>query len=97
MPGTFQSTVDAMFKENGLPKFNFPQQIITKEFKNLLQQTTNDLDEEINQVNEEMETEIVEQSNKRAREIGSPEAPKKKRGIATTSMATSSSNGSIAL
>ena len=63
-PGSFQSTIDAMFKENGLPKVNFPQQIVTKEFKNLLQQTSSDLDEQINTVNVEMETEIIEQSHK---------------------------------
>ena len=105
MPGSFQKSVDEMFKENGLPKVNFPQQIVTNEFKNLLNQSKNNIVEEISTVNENivehvsttnvMETEQTDHGFKRALEK-SPEAPIKKREMAITSMATSNS-GNIAM
>ena len=58
--------------------------------KSILQQTTNDLDEEIDKVNIEMEIEIIEQSHKRARENVSSEVPKMKREIATNGEASTS-------
>ena len=111
IPGTFQKTVDAMVLANGLPKVNFPQEIVTKEFEKLLHQSkdniiegistpTKNVVEEIITVSENivqhnirttnvMETEQTDHGFKHALE-SSPEAPKKKREMATTSMATSS-------
>ena len=108
--------VDAMFLANGLPKVNFPQQIVTKEFKNLLHQSKDNIIESISTPQENvveeiitanenlvehirttnvMETEQTDHGFKRALKT-SPEAPKKKREMATTSTATSSS-GNIAM
>ena len=42
-PGTFQETIDAMLVANNLPKVNFPQQIVTKTFNNLLHQSKDDI------------------------------------------------------
>ena len=109
-PGTFQETMDSMLLANNLPKVNFPQQIVTKVFSNLLRQskdtiiegfntpTENNVVEEIITVSENivehnirttnvMETEQTDHGFKRAL-VSSPEAPKKKREMATTSMAT---------
>ena len=106
-PGTFQETVDAMLVANNLPKVNFPQQIVTKTFNNLLHQSKDDIIDiistppENNEVQEiinvsdnlieqslkptnEMETEQTKHGYKRALE-SSPEAPKKKREMATSS------------
>ena len=42
-PGTFQETIDSMLVANNLPKVNFPQQIVTKTFNNLLHQSKDDI------------------------------------------------------
>ena len=114
IPGTFQKTVDAMFLVNGLPKVNFPQEIVTKEFEKLLHQSkdniiegistpTKNVVEEIITVSENIVEHNIRTTNVMETEHGfkpalesSPEAPKKKREMATISMATSSS-GNIAM
>ena len=106
-PGTFQETIDSMLVANNLPKVNFPQQIVTKTFNNLLHQLKDDIIDiistspENNVVQEiinvsdniiehslrptnDMETEQTEHGFKRALE-SSPEAPKMKREMATSS------------
>ena len=94
LPSSFQSTIDAMFKENGLPKVNFPQQIVTKAFKKLLQQTTSNLKEN-SKVNEKMETDQTEHHNKQVREMSSPEVPKKKREIERDEYPTTSNENRV--
>ena len=90
-PGSFQNTMDDMFKENNLPKVNFPTKLFGQEFRNLLNQTENNVNEpqstntpvevnnannKINKVNNDMESEY---HNKREREESSPVSSRKKR------------------
>ena len=90
-PGSFQNTMDDMFKENNLPKVNFPTKLIGQEFRNLLNQTENNINEpqssntqvkvnnannKTNKVDNDMESEY---HNKRERESNSPVSSKKKR------------------
>ena len=87
-PGSFQNSMDAMFKENNLPKVNFPSSLITNEFRNLLDKTQNNTNEtqnidppvEVNNANNKVNNDMgLEYHNKRAREGNSPVASRKKR------------------
>ena len=40
-PNSFQNTIDEMFKINGLPKVNFPTNIVTSQIKSLIQDANN--------------------------------------------------------
>ena len=90
-PGSFQSTMDDMFKENDLPKVNFPTSLIGNEFRNFLDKTQNNVNEtqntdtpvEVNNANNKVNNKVtndmdLEYHNKREREENSPVASRKK-------------------
>ena len=84
--------MDDMFKENNLPKVNFPTKLIGHEFRNLLNQTENNVNEpqstntpvEVNNANSKINNKVnndmeSEYHNKREREENSPVSSRKKR------------------
>ena len=97
-PGSFQNTMDQMFKENNLPQVNFPANLIGKEFSNLLDKTQDNVNVNVNaaqsneviNANNSVKSKVpnemdLEFHNKRAREENSPVSSRKKREKETES------------
>ena len=85
-----------MFRENNLPKVNFPSCLIGNEFRNLLDKTQNNVNinhnidppTAVNNANDKVNSKVtndmdLEYHNKRAREENSPVSSRKKREMET--------------